>query len=89
MIWSGTSPITRARPPRQGTARSAAAIAPMCTVRLTQSGTAIAADLAHRPAALEHELGHEGLEVGEHEDVGPPARRDRAEVRSARGRRPG
>ena len=37
-------------------------------------------DLVDRPPALEHELGHEGLEVVEDEDVGPPARRDRAEV---------
>ena len=39
MIWSGMSPITRARPPFHGTASAAGSIAPTCTVRFTQSGT--------------------------------------------------
>ena len=37
-------------------------------------------DLADRLPALEHELGHERLEVGEDEDVGAAARRDRAQM---------
>ena len=90
MIWSGTSPITRARPPRHGHREvGSGAIAPDVHGPLDPVGHLDRRDLPDRPAALEHELRHERLEVGEDEDVGPPPRRDRAEVRRARGRWPG
>ena len=84
MIWPGTSPITRAAaalprdPERLG--RRARRSRTVCR---TQSGTSGARDLVDGPAALQHELRHEALEVGEHEQVGLVAGRDRAEVREA------
>ena len=57
--------------------------APMRTVWRTQSGTSASGISAAGRPALQHDLGNEALEVGQHEQVGVVAGRDRAEVREA------
>ena len=49
----------------------------------THSGTSGLRDLPHRPACLEHELGHEAFQVGEDEEVRLVAGRERSEVAQA------
>ena len=83
-----TSPITRIGPPRHGAARSARASGAIRTDWRTHSGTSRPEDLADRLPRLQHELGPEGLEVGQDEQVGLVAGRDAPRCES-RARSPG
>ncbi len=74
MIWSGTSPMIRARPPSQGIASEPRVDRGDAHRVLDPLRHDDRLDRADRTAAFEHELGHEGLEVAEHEDVGTAAR---------------
>ena len=78
--WSSTSPMTRARPPLHGIAKSPAEIGCTCTVRFTHSGTCASGMSVDGAARLEHRSRLEGLEVVEHDEIGLVAGRDRAEV---------
>ena len=78
-IWPGTRPITRAGPPSHSTAKSSAETGRTRTLCVTHSGTGVGWDLVDRAAALEHDLGNEALEVGQEQQIGLVAGRDRAE----------
>ena len=82
MIWSGTSPITRALPPlpRDREISAPASIGPTWTVRFTHSGTSVGGISPTGRPRFSTSSGTKRVEVGEHEDVGPAAR-----ARSPRG----
>ena len=82
-----TSPITRARPPAPRDAEHLGAERADRTVCRTHSGTSACGISATGRPALSTSVGHEPLEVGEQQQVGLVARRDRAEVGRARAKR--
>ena len=79
-----TSPIARAAPPSHGIAKSAAVTGLTRTVCRTQSGTCAARNVLERPTALEDDVGHEPLEVGQDEEVGDVPGSDGAVLRRGR-----
>ena len=78
--WSSMRPITRARPPSQGMRKSAAATGLIRTECLTHSGTSGRAISSTGPPLLQHDVGLEADQVGQDEQIGLIAGRDRAEL---------
>ena len=87
-IWPGTMPITRAGR-RHGMRNISGPNAPIRTVWRTQSGTSARGISATGRPAFSTVSGTKALEVGQHEQVGVVAGRDRAEVSRGRARAPG
>ena len=80
-IWSGTTPITRTGPLERAGARSRSRRrAPRGPCASPTPAPPAAGSRRRGAPALQHELGHERLEVGEEQQVGLVAGRDRAEV---------
>ncbi len=86
---AGHDPDHARRPPLHGIRNISGPKAPMRTVCRTQSGTSARGISAAGCAALQHRLRDEPLEVGQDQQVGLVAGRDRAEVHRARARAPG
>ena len=79
-IWSGTTPITRARATGPGDGEVASGQRADAHRLLHPLRHLDTLDLVHLAPMLEHELGLEALEVGQEQQVRLVAGRDRAEV---------